>query len=146
MLVWASRQQFPRLDDIYGSGAEALVGRGEKNVGVYDMLFTDMFDIFWDIIYKKFGFMLVNDNDSNHPPNIYIYMYIYVYIYLYIYISVYIYICIYMYIYICIYICIYLSRTTTSHQQPTTGAQSWTQFSNTDPTWLGGRDGAKKFT
>ena len=53
----------------------------EKKNGVYDMLFTDMFDKFWDIIYKKFGFMLVNDNDSNHPPNIYIYVYIYVSIY-----------------------------------------------------------------
>ena len=54
----------------------------EKKNGVYDMLFTDMFDKFWDIIYKKFGFMLVNDNDSNHPPNIYIYLCIYIYMYL----------------------------------------------------------------
>ena len=33
------------------------------------------------------------------------------------------------------------ARTTTDNQQATTGAPS-----STGPTWLGGRDGAKKFT
>lgn len=58
----------------------------EKKNGAYDMFFTDMFDICWDIIHKKFGFMLVNDNDSIHPPNIYIlctYLYIYMYVSIY---------------------------------------------------------------